>query len=88
MEKKKVEDTSEYLIPRFVINKNGERIGETIGMDGQKIILKKDGNFYSVPLSVLDERLGELIIEKDIDWGKAKILGERWRKKSFIVGKV
>ena len=87
MEKKK-EDISESLIPRFVINKNGERIGETIGMDGQRIILKKDSDFYSIPVSVLDEHLGELIIEKDIDWEKAKALGERWRKKSFIVGKV
>ncbi|MBU4189763.1 MAG: hypothetical protein KJ886_02025 [Candidatus Thermoplasmatota archaeon] len=88
MEKKKLEDMSEYLIPRFVINTGGERIGETIGMDGQRVILKKDSNFYSVPVSVLDERHGELIIEKDLDWEKAKILGERWRKKSFVVGKV
>ncbi|MBU2565161.1 MAG: hypothetical protein KJ655_02770 [Candidatus Thermoplasmatota archaeon] len=87
MENKKLEDISEYLIPRFVINKGGERIGETIGMDGQRVILKKDSNFYSVPLSVLDERHGELIIEKEPDWEKAKILGERWRKKSFVVGK-
>lgn len=84
MEKKK-EDISESLIPRFVINKNGEKIGETIGMDGQRIILKKDNNFYSIPVSVLDERLGELVIEKDTDWEKAKALGERWRKKSFII---
>ena len=86
MEKK--EDLYESLIPRFVVNKSGEKIGETIGMDGQRIILKKNSDFYSVPLSVLDEHLGELIIEKDIDWEKAKALGERWRKKSFIVGKV
>jgi len=50
--------------------------------------LKKNSDFYSIPVSVLDEHLGELIIEKDIDWEKAKALGERWRKKSFIVGKV
>jgi len=86
MEKK--EDLYESLIPRFVVNKSGEKIGETIGMDGQRIILKKNSDFYSIPVSVLDEHLGELIIEKDIDWEKAKALGERWRKKSFIVGKV
>lgn len=86
MEKK--EDLSESLIPRFVVNKSGEKIGETIGMDGQSIILKKNNDFYSVPLSVLDEHLGELIIEKNIDWEKAKALGERWRKKSFVVGKI
>jgi len=86
MEKK--EDLYESLIPRFVVNKSGEKIGETIGMDGQRIILKKNSDFYSVPLSVLDEHLGELIIEKNVDWEKAKALGERWRKKSFVVGKV
>ena len=86
MEKK--EDLYESLIPRFVVNKSGEKIGETIGMDGQRIILKKNSDFYSVPLSVLDEHLGELIIKKNVDWEKAKALGERWRKKSFIVGKV
>ena len=84
MEKK--EDLYESLIPRFVVNKSGEKIGETIGMDGQRIILKKNSDFYSIPVSVLDEHLGELIIEKDIDWEKAKALGERWRKKSFVVG--
>ncbi|MDI6917657.1 MAG: hypothetical protein QMC80_07670 [Thermoplasmatales archaeon] len=83
MEKK--EDLSESLIPRFVVNKNGEKIGETIGMDGQRIILKKNGDFYSVPVSVLDEHLGELTIKKNIDWETAKALGERWRKKSFVI---
>lgn len=80
---KKSEDMYESLIPCFVINKNGEKIGETIGMDGKRIIIKKMEAFYSVPLSKINEKSDKLVVD-DVDWKEAKILGERWRKKSFI----
>ena len=81
--KKEQEDIHESLIPCFVVNKNNERIGETIGMDGKRIIIKNKEVFYSVLLSKLNKKFDKLVIDA-VDWEEAKVLGERWRKKSFI----
>lgn len=81
--KKGQEDIYESLIPFFVVNKNNEPVGETIGMDGKRIIIKNKEVFYSIPLSKLNKKFDKLVAD-DVDWEEAKILGERWRKKSFI----
>jgi hypothetical protein len=82
--KKKQEDTSESLIPCFVVNKTNEPVGETIGMDGKRIIIKNREVFYSISLSKLNKKFDKLVVDA-VDWKEAKILGERWRKKSFVV---
>lgn len=84
MKKKKwIDEPIDEYLSRFVINKDGERIGETVGIEGERIIMKKDDDFFSIPINAIEEKYGDLLLSKGIDWEESKTLGEAWREKSY-----
>lgn len=82
MRKKWIDEPKDEYLSRFILNADGERIGETIGIDGERIIMKREEDFFSVPIEAIEEKYGDLLLSKAIDWDESKTLGEEWREKS------
>lgn len=79
------EDPHELLLSRFVETPKGTRLGESIGIDKSRLILKNKLNFYSIPLKSVKEKGDKLILRRKVDWKSATRLGEIWRKNTLDV---
>jgi hypothetical protein len=72
----------EYL-SRFVKDEGEEIKGETIGFEGKDIIIKKENEFYRIPLTKVELEEEYVMLKGRINWKKAKVQGEKWRKKEL-----
>ena len=94
--KKEDMDSSENeLLCRFVIDNNGKKIGESIAIIDDIIIIKSRDIYLGIPIKHIDEEKKVLTIKGLIDKAcsemadhlgdkdKAIELGEKWRKDSF-----
>jgi hypothetical protein len=72
----------EYL-SRFVKDKKEKVRGETIGFEGKNLILKSEDDFFKIPITSVELEGDVLNLKKKIDWKKAKVQGEKWRKKEL-----
>lgn len=77
------EEFKDEYLSRFVKDKKDKIRGETIGFEGKDLIIKKENSFYKVPISSVELVEDVLNLRKRIDWKKAKIQGEKWRKKEL-----
>lgn len=71
------------LLSRFVINANGDTVGETLALESDQVVLKRDDGFYAVSLDAIIEKDGMLLVDASIDWEAAKEAGDEWRKASY-----
>ena len=84
IEKKEDMDSSENeLLCRFVIDVNGKKIGESIAIINDIIIIKSRDIYLGIPIKHIGEDKKVLTIKGLIDKDKAIELGEKWRKDSF-----
>jgi hypothetical protein len=72
----------EYL-SRFVKDGGGSILGETIGFEGKDLILKKDDDFFRIPIRSVELEADFLRLIKDVNWKKAAKDGEKWRKREL-----
>lgn len=70
------------LLSRFVLNNKGETVGETLGLDGDDIVLKHEGSFLVVAQEAILEKDGMLLADANIDWDEARERGNEWQKAS------
>ncbi|MCD6299098.1 MAG: hypothetical protein J7L93_00635 [Thermoplasmata archaeon] len=68
------------LLSRFVADKNGNRIGESISVHNDLLIIKKDGDYYAVPLKHVEMRDGEIHVKGIVQWEIARKMAEEWKK--------
>ena len=84
---KKIEEEAdqEYnnLLCRFVTDGTGRKIGESVSLYEDIIIIKSDDNFLGVPLKHIEEDGKTILVKGLVDFDKAYKMGEKWRKKSF-----
>jgi hypothetical protein len=73
-------DTS--LICRFVMDGTGKKLGESVSIDQDVLIIKSGSRFLGVPLKHVEPLEKTLIVKGLIDFTKAYELGEKWRKDS------
>lgn len=76
-----VEDTE--LMSRFVLNSQGEELGETLTVTQGEVILKRDGEFYAVEPDAIIEKNGTLLADANIDWDKAREAGKAWEDQNL-----
>jgi len=79
------EDPRESLLSRFVETPKGNNVGESIGIERSRIILKKKLNFYSIPLKYVKEKDDKLVLTHKVNWTRAAKLGEIWRRKALDI---
>ena len=82
-EDKEIYSSENNLLCRFVIDGNGKKIGESIAIEKDIIIIKSRDIYLGVPIKHIEEDRKALIVKGLIDKDKAIELGEKWRKESF-----
>ena len=86
---KKQEETDENdgmentLLCRFVLDGVGKKLGESIALEDDVIIIKSGNKYLGVPLKHIQDDGKTLMVKGLVDFGKAEEMGERWRKESF-----
>ena len=83
VETEEEEERKNKFLCRFVVDGSGRRIGESISLDGDVVIIKSKNTFLGVPLKHIEEKEKNLLVKGLVDTDKAIEMGEKWRKESF-----
>ena len=81
-----IEEEENYkasLLCRFVLDGIGRKIGESVAVDEDIIIIKSGTKYLGVPLKHIEEEGKTLLVKGLVDRDKAEIMGEKWRQESF-----
>lgn len=71
------------LLCRFVLDGVGKKIGESVAIDEDLIIIKSGRKYLGVPLKHIEEEEKTLLVKGLVDRDKAEEMGEKWRRESF-----
>jgi hypothetical protein len=71
------------LLCRFVLDGLGRKIGESVAVDNDVIIIKAGSRYLGVPLKHVEENEKNLLVKGLVDFDKAEEMGEKWRKESL-----
>jgi hypothetical protein len=81
--KKNIENAEPSMICRFVLDGSGKKIGESVSVAGDVLIIKSGSLFLGVPLKHVESADKTLVVKGIFDFTKAYELGEKWRKESY-----
>jgi len=76
-------DPRDELLSLFIKSDSGEVIGESIGVEGEMLVVKSGERFYLLPLSAVKKEEGELLLVGQVDWERAQREGESWRSREL-----
>lgn len=71
------------LLCRFVLDGSGNKIGESVAVNDDVVIIKSGSKYLGVPLKHIEEEEKTLLVKGLIDFSKAEQMGEKWRNESF-----
>ncbi len=71
------------LLCRFVLDGAGRKVGESVAVDDDILIIKSKSKYLGVPLKHIEEEGKTLLVKGLIETDKAESLGEKWRQESF-----
>jgi len=77
------ENNKESMLCRFVLDGIGRKIGESIAIDHDILIIKSNSKYLGVPLKHVEEEGKTLLVKGLVDRDKAEEMGEKWRTESF-----
>jgi Family of unknown function (DUF5749) len=81
--KKNIENADPSMICKFVLDGAGKKIGESVSIDHDVLIIKSGSLFLGVPLKHVEPVEKTLVVKGLFDFTKAYELGEKWRKESY-----
>jgi hypothetical protein len=81
--KKNIENADSSMICKFVLDGTGKKIGESVSIDHDVLIIKSGYRFLGVPLKHVEPVEKTLVVKGILDFTKAYELGEKWRKESY-----
>ena len=82
-QKKTIENVDDSMICRYVLDGVGKKLGESVSIDNDVLIIKSGSRFLGVPLKHIEPLEKTLVVKGLIDFTKAYELGEKWRKESY-----
>jgi hypothetical protein len=71
------------MICRFVLDGIGRKIGESVAIDEDVLIIKSRNKYLGVPLKHIKEDGKILLVKGLVDQFKAESMGEKWRQENF-----
>ena len=77
------EEYKNRLLCRFVLDGVGRKVGESVAVDEDILIIKSGRKYLGVPLKHIEEEDKTLLVKGLVDKDKAEIMGEKWRHQSF-----
>ena len=80
---KSIENVDPSMICKFVVDGSGKKIGESVSIDHDVLIIKAGTLFLGVPLKHVESGGKTLMVRGIFDFTKAYELGEKWRKESY-----
>jgi hypothetical protein len=81
--KKSIENVDPSMLCKFVLDGTGRRLGESVSIDHDVLIIKSGSQFLGVPLKHVASVEKSLVVKGLLDFTKAYELGEKWRKESY-----
>ena len=78
-----IADEHDTYLCKFVTDGSGKKLGESISLDDDILILKSKGRFLGIPLKHVENNGKTLLVKGLVDFDKAYDMGENWREKSF-----
>ena len=81
--KKNIENVDPSMICKFVTDGTGKKIGESVSIDRDVLIIKSGSQFLGIPLKHIELAEKTIMVKGLIDFTKAYELGEKWRKESY-----
>jgi Family of unknown function (DUF5749) len=79
---KPTESVESSMLCKFVFDGTGKKIGESVSIDNDVLIIKSGVRFLGVPLKHVESLEKTLMVKGLLDFTKAYELGEKWRKDS------
>lgn len=73
-----IDDTE--LLSRFVLDAEGDEVGETMTVTEDEVVLKREDGFFAVDPDEVIEKDGSLLLDPNVDWDEAEQRGESWRE--------
>jgi len=83
LEKDEEDERKNNLVCRFVLDGAGRKIGESVAIDNDLLIIKKGSKYLGVPLKHIEEDKKTLLVKGLVEQENAEAMGERWRQASF-----
>ena len=83
LELEKIESYKNDLLCRFVLDGAGRKIGESVAIDKDVLIIKSGIKYLGVPLIHIENAGKTLLVKGLIEQDKAEVMGEKWRRESF-----
>ena len=77
------EEYKSRLLCRFVLDGAGRKVGESVAVDEDILIIKSGSKYLGVPIKHIEEEDKTLLVKGLVDKDKAEIMGEKWRRQSF-----
>ena len=82
-EKNAEEEFKNNILCRFVLDGVGVKIGESVAIDDDILIIKSGTKYLGVPLKHIEIEEKTLLVKGLIEKDNAEIMGEKWRQESF-----
>jgi Family of unknown function (DUF5749) len=83
LELEKIESYKNDLLCRFVLDGAGRKIGESVAVDNDILIVKSGTKYLGVPLVHIEDAGKTLLVKGLVEQDKAEQMGEKWRRESF-----
>jgi hypothetical protein len=71
------------LLCRFVLDGIGKKIGESVAVDEDILIIKSGKKYLGVPLKHIKEDGKTLLVKGLVNQKNAESMGEKWQRESF-----
>ncbi|HDN50533.1 MAG TPA: hypothetical protein ENG06_02015 [Thermoplasmatales archaeon] len=66
-------------VAKFVVSPDGKRIGESISVFEDLLIIKKKETFYAIPFKHVELKNNEIHLKGIVQWDRAKSLARKWK---------
>jgi len=78
-----IDEEQDKFLCKFVKDGSGSKIGESVSIDDDVLIIKSKERFLGVPLKHVEDKGNTLLVKGLVDLDKAYEMGELWRNASF-----
>jgi len=82
-ELEKEEEKKNGLLCRFVLDGIGRKVGESVAVNEDILIIKSKKKYLGVPLKHIEEEGKTLLVKGLVDQFNAEKMGEQWRQENF-----